>query len=207
MLWGIVAAIVAFIIICLTMPIKSKTIIQVRGGFTNIEVRPYIFFMNLGLKFRFKIVYTFGEGLYIARVTKTNLPKVIYLAKQFTKESFREPFIKTAQETSKLFSIEEMSVFIKLGAENAITTVYLCAIVPTVFDSMFSLQKQTSKNRNANFNLYVTPAFEPLIILNLEGIFRAYPTKIIRRIVRRAIKKLTHMQERKKKQCIQSKTL
>ena len=44
MLWGIVAAIAAFIIICLTMPIKSKTIIQVRGGFTNIEVRPYIFY-------------------------------------------------------------------------------------------------------------------------------------------------------------------
>ena len=56
-----------------------------------------------------------------------------------------------------------MSVFIKLGAENAITTVYLCAIVHTVFDIVFTAKADEQKP-GRNFNLYVTPAFEPLIM-------------------------------------------
>lgn len=208
MVWGIVAAVLAVIVISLLMPIKSRSLVQIRGGFTNVEITPYIFFMNFGIKIRFRIMYTPGEGLYIARITKSNQPRILFLAKQFTKESFREPLFHKMKELSEILSIDKFDAFVKLGTGNAITTVYLCAIAHTLFDIAFSLQKEQRKNKRANFNLLVTPSFEyPIVNLNLEGIFRTFPTKIIRRIVRKTLKKLSPAQERKEKECIQSKTL
>ncbi|NLB62251.1 MAG: hypothetical protein GX802_07560 [Clostridiales bacterium] len=207
MVWGIVAAVLTVLVICLLMPIKSSSLVQIRGGFTNIEITPYILFMNFGLKIRFRIVYNPGEGLYIARITKSNQPRILFLAKQFTKESFREPLFHKLQEMTELFSVDRFDAFVKLGTDNAITTVYLCAMAHAIFDIMFSLQKKHRKNKRTNFNLLVTPSFEyPIINLNLEGIFRTYPTKIIRRIVRKTLKKLSPAQERKEKECIQLKT-